>query len=136
VVLIDFGACLTYPEKTLGQYRKLIGELYHGRRANFFAALDEVSGKTEGSFLLDKDLLWKYCELAASPLKAQDYDWGSTRLPDELYPLAMELVASSRIDTPPHDFIFLDRKILGLFSLLKSLRARFNVSSVSSIYLD
>jgi predicted unusual protein kinase regulating ubiquinone biosynthesis (AarF/ABC1/UbiB family) len=136
VVLIDFGACLTYPEKTLGQYRKLIGELYHGRRANFFAALDEVSGKAGGSFLLDKDLLWKYCQLAASPLKSQDYDWGSTRLPDELYPLAMELVASSRIDTPPHDFIFLDRKILGLFSLLKSLRARFDVSSVSAIYLD
>lgn len=136
VVLIDFGACLTYPENILGQYRKLIGELYHGRRENFFAALDEVSGKTTGSFLLDKDLLWKYCELAASPLKSRDYDWGTTRLPDELYPLALELVASSRIDTPPHDFIFLDRKILGLFSLLKSLRARFDVSSVSALYLD
>lgn len=135
VVLIDFGACLTYPEKTLGQYRRLIGELYHGRRENFFAVLNEISGNG-GSFLMDQDLLWKYCELAASPLRSTDYDWGTTRLPDELYPLGMELVTTSRIDTPPHDFIFLDRKILGLFSLLKSLRARFDVSSVSRLYLD
>ncbi len=135
VVLIDFGACLAYPEKTLGQYRRLIGELYHGRRENFFAVLNEISGNG-GSFIMDQDLLWKYCELAASPLRSTDYDWGTTRLPDELYPLGMELVTTSRIDTPPHDFIFLDRKILGLFSLLKSLRARFDVSSVSALYLD
>ncbi len=136
VVLIDFGACLAYPEKTLHQYRKLIGELHHGRCENFFAVLDEISGKEGVGFQLDKDLLWKYCEVAASPLKSKDYDWGTTRLPDELYPLGMELVAGSQIDTPPHDFIFLDRKILGLFSLLKSLKARFDVSSVSDLYLD
>ncbi len=135
VILIDFGACLSYPEKSLSQYRRLIGELYHGRRENFFSVLAEISGTDKG-FEFDRDLLWKYCELAASPLRSKDYDWGTTRLPDELYPLGMELVTTSRIDTPPHDFIFLDRKILGLFSLLKSLRARFDVTSVSALYLD
>ncbi len=134
VILIDFGACLSYPEKTLSQYRRLISELYHGRREKFFSVLAEISGPSGLEF--DQDLLWKYCELAASPLRSKDYDWGTTRLPDELYPLGMELVTTSRIETPPHDFIFLDRKILGLFSLLKSLRARFDVSSVSALYLD
>lgn len=136
VVLIDFGACITYPEETLRNYRSLIAELHHGRRENFFSALNEISAKSSAGLVFDQDLLWSYCELAASPLKSKDFDWGTTRLPDELYPLALELVTTSQIDTPPHDFIFLDRKVLGLFSLLKSLRARFDVSSVCALYID
>lgn len=135
VVLIDFGACLEYPEETIQNYRHLISELFHGRRDNFFSLLSQISEKTGGSMVLDQDLLWKYCLLAGSPLQSKDYDWGSTRLPDELYPLGMELVKTSTIETPPHEFIFLDRKLLGLFSLLRSLKASFDVNAVAKIYL-
>ncbi len=136
VVLIDFGACLEFPEATIRNYRRLITELYHGKKDGFFSLLSDLAEKTGGSMVLDQDLLWKYCLLAGSPLQSNDYDWGQTKLPDELYPMAMELVKSSTIETPPHEFIFLDRKLLGLFSLLRSLRARFDVKAISELYLS
>lgn len=135
VYLIDFGACLSYPEKELTQYRKLITDLHSGNREAFMNHLDTIiSGK--GKYQMNADLLWKYCELAASPLKSEDFDWGKTTLPDELFPLANELVTTGSIETPPHDFIFLDRKLLGLFSLLRSLGARFNVKAITDIYVS
>lgn len=135
ITLIDFGACLAYPEKELAQYRKLITELYHGRKDEFFVHLNAIADKGKGKFEVDPKLLWKYCELAASPLKSTDFNWGTTTLPDDLFPLANELVTSSSIEVPPHEFIFLDRKLLGLFSLLRSLKARFNVKAISDIYI-
>lgn len=135
VVLIDFGACLEYPEETIANYRKLIRELFHGKKEDFFSLLNDVAGKSGGKIVLDQDLLWKYCVLAGSPLQSQDFDWGATKLPDDLLPLGMELVKSSTIETPPHEFIFLDRKLLGLFSLLRSLKSRFDVKAVAENYL-
>lgn len=135
LVLIDFGACLSYPEKELSQYRSLITELYHGRKEKFFDLLSDIAAKGQGKFEIDPELLWKYCELAASPLKSKDFEWGTTTLPDQLFPMAHELVTSSSIEVPPHEFIFLDRKLLGLFSLLRSLEARFDVKAITDIYV-
>ncbi len=135
LTLVDFGACLAYPEKELGQYRKLITELYFGRKDNFMALLGEIISKGQGKYEIEPELLWRYCLLAASPLRSEDFDWGSTTLPDELFPLAQQLVTTGSIEVPPHDFIFLDRKLLGLFSLLRSLKARFNVKAISGIYI-
>lgn len=133
VYLLDFGACLSYPPETLRKYRGLITELFHRRRENFFRILRDVSGTESASY--PEELLWEYCLLAASPLWSEDFDWGTTKLPDELYPLAMRLVKEAQVETPPHEFIFLDRKILGLFGILRSLGARFNVRARSLEYL-
>lgn len=135
IYLIDFGACLSYPEKELSQYRKLVSELYSGNKETFMKQLDEVVSKGKGAYEIDPDLLWKYCQLASSPLRSENFDWGTTKLPDELLPLANELVTNSSIEVPPHDFIFLDRKLLGLFSLLRSINATFDVKAISEMYL-
>lgn len=130
VVLLDFGACLRYSDEAIGNYRSLIEELFHGNKEKFLNRLTAIAGK-DGEFAFDPDLLWEYCKLAASPLQSEDFDWGETKLPDELYPLAMKLVTTTTVETPPHEFIFLDRKLLGLFSLLRTLGARFNVRALA-----
>jgi predicted unusual protein kinase regulating ubiquinone biosynthesis (AarF/ABC1/UbiB family) len=127
LVLIDFGATLYYPEKTLTQYRELIRTVYNGEREKFFKVLWSVS---DDKIELNQDLLWEYCLLAASPLSSEDFDWASTTLPDDISPKASQLMKTSRIDSPPHQFIFLDRKLLGLFSMLRLLKARFNVKAI------
>lgn len=130
VALVDFGALLEYPESVLVNYRQLIRSAYHQDRAQFFQVLRSVS-----EIELNQDLLWKYLLLATSPLRSRDFDWGATKLPDELLPLGIDLVKSARVDDPPHDFIFLDRRVLGLFSMLRLLRARFDVRAIAEEYL-
>lgn len=131
IVVLDFGAVLEYPEATLETYRSLIRTVFVEDRAGFFSALEAVAG--ENTF--DHDLLWRYCLLASSPLRSRDFDWGSTTLPDDLAPLGFELVRSSSIERPPHEFIFLDRKLLGVFSILRMLGARFDVEGVVREFL-
>ena len=126
VALIDFGACLHYETAELEKYRDLIRYTYLKDRESFFKALDLVAGKYE----MNRDLLWEYCLLASSPLQETDYDWATTTLPDKISPKGLELVKTSKVETPPHQFIFLDRKLLGLFSVLRLLRARFNVKDI------
>lgn len=134
IVLIDFGACLEYSERDLKNYRSLLIEMYRGNKESFLVSLDAIT-KDKGKYEVDRDLLWRYCELAGSPLRSESFDWGATTLPDELVPIATEMVMSASIETPPHEFIFLDRKVLGLFSLLRSLRANFNVKAIAEEYL-
>lgn len=132
---IDFGACLEYPEHDLQMYRDMLKVIYQKDREGFFLLLDKAAegkGKTE----IDRELLWKYCVMAATPLHSENFDWGATKLPDEILPVATELVKTSSVDVPPHEFLFLDRKILGLFSLLRSLGARFNVHAIAEKYLS
>ena len=132
LVLIDFGACLHYPEATLKHYRDLITHAFHKNRPAFFKVLHDVAGKID----MNEDLLWEYCLLASGPLQETDFDWGTTKLPDEVSPKAVELVKTSHIETPPHQFIFLDRKLLGLFSMLRLLKARFNVNDVVKGFVE
>lgn len=131
IVVLDFGAVLEYPPSTLKTYRNLISAVFRQDRAGFFGVLE----RDVGGIRLDENILWRYCLMAASPMWSESFDWGTTKLPDEITPLAMELVKSSRIDTPPHEFIFLDRKLLGLFSILRSLKCRFNVQQIVRQYV-
>lgn len=131
---IDFGACLEYSENDLSMYREMLKVIYRKDREGFFRLLDIASankGKTE----IDRDLLWKYCLLSSTPLESRDFHWGKTTLPDDILPLATELVKTATVKVPPHEFLFLDRKILGLFSLLRSLEASFNVHAIAEEYL-
>ncbi len=132
VVLIDFGATLYYDETSLSRYRDLIRFVFLKDRKSFFSVLNSIATDVK----INEDLLWEYCLLASGPLHSRDYNWATTTLPDDISPKAIELVKTSSISTPPHEFIFLDRKLLGLFSLLRKLKARFDVKAEVDEFLN
>lgn len=131
IVLIDFGACLRFLKEDLERYRGLIQSVFEKNRAKFLIMLYEIVPDLR----IDEGVLWDYCLLASSPLHSTDYDWGTTTLPEDLTPLVLELMKKSKIDYLPHKFIFLDRKLLGLFSILRLLKSRFDVKQVVESFM-
>jgi predicted unusual protein kinase regulating ubiquinone biosynthesis (AarF/ABC1/UbiB family) len=136
LVLIDFGASIFYDESVLVIYQKILRSIFNQQRRDFFITLNSITEKNGGEYEMDPDLIWDYCLMAGSPMRSEDFDWGSTDLADQLYLKSLELIKKSHIEKPPHQFIFLDRKLLGIFSLLKSLKCRFNVKELVSQFIS
>jgi len=133
--LIDFGACLKYTEETLWNYRSLIKALYHKDKTQFFILLDKLIKEVDGEYSFDNEKVWDYCLLAISPLEHTSFDWGKTTLPDELYIKAKDILKSSSLSKPPHSFIFLDRKLIGIFSILRQFGSVINMKEIADTYL-
>lgn len=130
VYLLDFGACLSFKEETIQFYRNFIKFAYEENKEKFFQETDQFIEQWEGELEFDRDLMWDYICFLTNPLREENYSWGDQSFIDELYKKGRELQKTVRITAIPHQFIFLDRKILGVYTLLSSLKAQFNVKSI------
>lgn len=135
IYIIDFGAVLKYERHVILKYQTLIKSLYLKNRKNFFKTLDLINNELGSELIFDQEQIWNYCQLAISPLYADNYDWGTTDLPDRLLAKAKELISTVKIEKPPHHFIFLDRKLLGVFSILRKFESRINMLELSNEFL-
>jgi predicted unusual protein kinase regulating ubiquinone biosynthesis (AarF/ABC1/UbiB family) len=127
VYLLDFGACLDFDPKLLKFYQNFLIYSFYQDRESFlkeFKAFIKYSGN---DISFDENLFWEYILLMSSPLRSTDYNWDETKLPDELIKLGNELKKTFVMKSIPAHFIFLDRKLLGIFTLLRSLKCRFNL---------
>ncbi|MEE3078169.1 MAG: AarF/ABC1/UbiB kinase family protein [Bdellovibrionota bacterium] len=128
--LIDFGACLEYDHKTLEFYRQFLIHGYNRDREQFLKEFYSFWNSTNKSIKINEDLLWEYIILTTEPLHSENFDWGKTDLPDKAYPLAQKMMKSMKFKSAPSEMIFIDRKLIGLFTLLRKLECHFNVKQV------
>lgn len=133
--LLDFGACLDFEEEVLNFYRGFLKYSYLLDENNFFKTLENFISFSEKSLTYDRSILWEYMSLASSPLRSYHYHWGETKILDELFALGSKLRKSLKFDSVPSQFIFLDRKVMGVFTLLRKLKSEFNVDAICKKYL-
>jgi predicted unusual protein kinase regulating ubiquinone biosynthesis (AarF/ABC1/UbiB family) len=133
--IIDFGALIEFDEEILKHYQNVILNLYLKKKSNFFKTLKNINELNNSSFEFDEDDLWEYCQLAISPLRSDIYDWGSTDLPDQLLTKAKSMIKKIKVNKPPHQFIFLDRKLLGVFSILRKYNSKVNMQSIVAEFI-
>jgi predicted unusual protein kinase regulating ubiquinone biosynthesis (AarF/ABC1/UbiB family) len=134
LVLIDFGACIEFSDELLNVYRDLIRSLYFKDKKKFIQLLHQVLGDSELGEGVDDDI-WEYLLIATEPLHFATYDWGNTNLPDRLFEKAKKFIANTQIEKPPHKFIFLDRKLVGVFSILRQIKARVEMKTIADKYI-
>ena len=127
IYLLDFGACIDFEEEIISFYRNFIKFAYLDSRDNFFDEFDRFILYWGEEFNYDKDSMWKYIQLLSSPLRSENYNWNDQNFTQKLYDEGKNLRETIEIKTVPHFFIFLDRKLLGLYSLMNGLKAAFNV---------
>ena len=128
--LLDFGACLDFDEEVLKFYRGFLKYSYEEKRTEFFQHLQNYLDFTNTELSYDEELFWQYVLKISEPLRSKNYHWGKTILPDELLEMGMEMQKTLKFKSIPAQFIFIDRKTLGVFTILKSLKSEFNVNKV------
>ncbi|WP_034719772.1 AarF/UbiB family protein [Bacteriovorax sp. DB6_IX] len=135
LTLLDFGACLEYSEEQLTFYQNFLIYSFKEDKEAFLAEFERFISYTKKSLSYDQDILWEYMLKASSPLRSESFDWGKTKLPDELFEIGERLRKSMSFDSIPSDFIFIDRKVMGVFTLLRSISCSFNVKRVFEEYV-
>ena len=121
-VLIDFGACKEI-ENTL--YEDLIEALFTQNKTLMFNALDR-----QGSMDLEKtdfDFFWDYCLLISTPLQDCDYNWADSDIVNQVMDKVKTLQTKVKFHRLPSENIFIDRKIGGLYFMLKKFAVTLNL---------
>jgi predicted unusual protein kinase regulating ubiquinone biosynthesis (AarF/ABC1/UbiB family) len=130
LTLLDFGACLEYPKEQLEFYQNFLIHGHNEDRESFMKEFYRLIEYTKNPLEFSEDKLWEYMLVASSPLRSENYNWETTDLPDRLMELGKELQKTMKFKSIPSDFIFIDRKVMGVFTLLRSLKCQFNVKKV------
>ena len=124
-VFLDFGAHKYIPEDFQKGYQNLIKSCARLDRELYFETVEHL-GYVEPGNASFHDLLWDYCKLLGSPFQGGEYDWGKSIIPEETMKMVPELMKNVSIHKPPGDSVFLDRKIGGVFYILKHLKSKFD----------
>ncbi|NCN95267.1 MAG: AarF/ABC1/UbiB kinase family protein [Bdellovibrionales bacterium] len=150
IVLFDFGAIRTVPEKFLTSYKKL---MQAGLSRDGSLILE--AGR-DLNLLLDEDpetLNQKYvdlCLLITEPFSLPDwesvpenlmsedgsYDWANSDLPKRVAKKGSEIAFNFKLRSPPRETVFLDRKLGGVFIFLKVLGCKLETRSLLKKYLN
>jgi len=135
LILLDFGAYLNFDSEVLNFYCDFLKYSYLLDEEKFFECFDNFIIFTKKPLKYEKNILWDYIKLISSPLRSDNYHWGKTQLPDELLTEGKKLWKTLKFKSVATEFMFLDKKVIGLFSILKSLNSTVNVKSLFIKYI-
>ena len=136
VVLLDFGATKTYPREMIEKYKIFVLAIRDNKRDLFFELSDKLGFLSAAESEETKKLFWEMCLLTLEPVAVDGaFDYGKTDLPKRINKAAIQFLKVVRKTSPPKDVIFLNRKIGGIFNLLRSLGVRADYRQMVDDYL-
>lgn len=132
LVLLDFGACRSYPPSFGRAYAALFRASLTDDRRAMTAALREIGFFSQHILPAQLDTVLTIVTMATEPLRAaQPYDFAQTDLASRLRQAGLALSTQQHYwHTPPVDALFLHRKIAGLYLLAARLGARVDVRAL------
>jgi predicted unusual protein kinase regulating ubiquinone biosynthesis (AarF/ABC1/UbiB family) len=133
-VLLDFGASKIISPKIQALYKNFMKAVIKNDKQLF---LDTLYG--QGYLVKDskfnQELFTEYFETICTPFKGGAYDWGSSTIPEKILKLIPQMMKEFSLHQPPVDTLFIDRKIGGVYFILKMLGSSFDSRSVLEPYV-
>jgi len=143
IVLFDFGATRKVSKEFRDNYFQLAKSIFLNKRVEFERAAFQFNLIRKDDSQELKTAFWILCQTIMEPIlsdihevKALNldehgvYDWGDSGLPKRVAKMATKMAFSYEVRTPPREFVFLDRKMGGIFILLSVLQAKINVRRI------
>ncbi len=140
ILLLDFGAVRSFPKRYIEPFAHLVqSALDKNKAANFRAGLD-LGFLREDDNEGVRELFAKICFIAIEPFEEKyvenPYLWAETRLLDKLTELAKDALFTFRLRPPPREAIFLDRKMMGTYTILTKLGFRMGPRKLLQKYIE
>ena len=148
LVLLDFGAVQHFPDSFIEPLREMI-------RGAYLGDLDRVKAGALALHFVEphypEEAQHSFAEVCASviePLTARGamipaaargarggYDWRASDLPGRVARRAAKAAFSPYFELPPKEFVFLNRKLIGVYTFIAVLGAEFNGGDIIEKYL-
>ncbi len=148
IVLLDFGAVQKYPPSFINPVCDMIAAAYH----------EDLAGVIEGGIALHfmqrdwpasvLEEFGRVCMAVLEPLArnareihpecynaAGEYRWQASDLPTRIAKRATRSAISRYFRIPPKEFVFLNRKLVGVYTFISVLNAEFNGETLLARYL-
>ena len=147
IVLLDFGAVNRYSPSIMLPINIVIAGAWKGDRESV------IEGATELGFLKEsmpdsiRDAFVSLCSMMIEPVRGADkvpehvldakggYLWRNSDLPGRIIGKATRSAVSRYFEVPPKEFIFLNRKLMGVYTFMSVLDARLNSRDLIAPYL-
>lgn len=139
LILLDFGAMKKFPKTFLDPFRNLVCAAHLDQRDLFLEnaiALDFMRSDYPPEVLENfADVAMEIIEPLASSYRnvpdfalnrKGEYRWAESNLPRRVAKKASQASLSKYFALPPKEFMFVNRKLMGVYSFIKTLRAEFN----------
>ena len=136
LTLIDFGSVRSFDQSVVDQYKDLIRSFYLDDEDLFKNTFQNMIDTSGAVVSIDLDDLWEYCHFVTKPVREGVFDWSDSQHAKEIFDLAQTTIHKADVNTPPHQFLFIDRKVVGLFFLMKTLDAKFNAREVLGEFVN
>lgn len=140
IVLLDFGAVRVFPKRYIEPFARLVhSALEKDYEANFQAGLN-IGFLRETDSEKVRELFARICFLAIEPFEEsyvkEPYAWGETKLLENLRDLAKDALFAFKLRPPPREAVFLDRKMVGTYTILTKLRMRMGPRQLLLSYIE
>ncbi len=137
LILLDFGAIRRLPSEFAGDFKTMIHAAFVNDKERFLdsaIALGFMKSDFPQSVLSDfaeigmdilEPLKPRSADLPAEAISNDAYDWYNSRLPKRIAKRALAASISRHFALPPKDFLYVMRKLMGVYALIGALRAEF-----------
>lgn len=135
-VLFDFGATKEIDDSLRALYAGFIRAVVEQDAEAFIELLQKRQYIEADSLSVEAQaLLEEYLLILSGPFNQGVYDWGASDVYERTLRILPRLLKEFTLKNPPKEVVFVDRKIGGLFFLLKILGAKFDPARVLATYL-
>jgi aarF domain-containing kinase len=130
LVLLDFGACNFYSKKFRREMVDLLKVAMEGSQTDLVAMAHKLGVLDTRESDVTKNLFFKMMTLIVSVYRkeSQPFDFASTEYLATIRNTTIDFARSVKYTSPAKDLIFLNRKLGGMFHLLKDLGVRRDLS--------
>ena len=148
IILLDFGAVRTYPPEIINPINHAISAAWHrdgpeiiknSMTLGFIS--NDMPSEVHEAFVSLSQMMIEPVTKADSPQpdNVRDhlgrYLWRHSDLPGRIVNKATRSAVSRYFEVPPKEFIFLNRKLMGVYTLMSVLDARLDSSDLIARYL-
>lgn len=147
LVLLDFGAMRMLPKDFADKFCEMMRAAYRRDRAVFrqcsidlgFMKAEFPESVLENFVDIGMDIAEPLRAAAEAPDEARSedglYDWRRSNLPKRIAKRAVAASISTYFALPPKDFLYVMRKLMGVYALIAQLDARFDGEVVFKRFL-
>ncbi|MGZ3796948.1 MAG: hypothetical protein ACXVB1_11305, partial [Pseudobdellovibrionaceae bacterium] len=138
LVLLDFGSTRHYERSLINQYVELLKAVQRGKEQDIiqnavdFGLIDKrESEETKQLFIAMMDVAVEPFAINEVSLNSSEqvFDFASSDYTKRSQAAIRNFAKNLKYSAPPHRILFLHRKLGGIFSLLKRLEVKINISS-------
>ncbi len=135
-ILYDFGACQNIPDQKVEDYKVMLQGLLESNEEKILNAFCRLGAMKPDDPKEYREAILEYTEVLMQVFETDCFDWGNNNLEAELIEKGKKLLFLYPHKTPPYETVFIDRKLSGVFFILRMLKSKNSVREIVEKYVS